>query len=483
MKMQDGEALGALHHDEIGDIDLVWRKVGTRKSDGYGLAKLVKFHPEVLDNLHGVLGCMHVTKRTENHVQLENEEYQEAVAQAQADYEARKKFEAERKAVGNEKPMPAIADKWDNTPKADGHKDEIALPDGTKLKDHYVLHESGASSPSHNPQNWQKTEGFPMDANDNSVNDRDYERDHDAQEHTKRIAEHYDQRALQNVPVVSNDGVVLSGNGRTMAGELAAQNNTDGAYVNYLKGHAYKWGFTAEQVADMQHPRVSFVPDEAMPYTAETFARFNQQEMKSQNKTEQAVKLGKTVSDDSFKRVVRTINGYDTLGDFYNDAQASLGAVYDLHNAGVVPQAQLAEMVDGVRGQERLSAVGREFLENVLIGKAFDSDPDVVRMLTAEPAMRQTVITALGEIADNIALGDGWSVQKELSDAVRLCFDAQQNGAKYGEIVSTFARQGVLFASTDELQTAADFNNATMLMLADVLNDKRVTLLKTIAVR
>lgn len=353
------------------------------------------------------------------------------------------------------------------------------LPDGTPLKGHYVLHESGASSPSHNPETWQKTDGFPMDANDNSVNDRDYERDRDAQEHTQSIARQYDQRALQSVPVVSNDGVVLSGNGRTMAGELAARDNTDGAYVNYLKEYASKFGFTPEQVEAMQHPRVSFVPDEAMPYTAETFAKFNQQEMKSQNKTEQAVKLGKTVSDDSFKGIVRTINGYDTLGDFYNDAEASLGAVYDLHNAGVVPQAQLAEMVDGIRGQEKLSAVGREFLENMLIGKAFESDPEVVRMLTAEPAMRQTVITALGEIVDNIALGGDWSLQGELADAVKLCFDARQGGAKYGEIVSTYARQGVLFADPDELQTVADFNNATMLMLADVLNDKRVTLLKT----
>ena len=353
------------------------------------------------------------------------------------------------------------------------------LPDGTPLKGHYVLHESGASSPSHNPETWQKTDGFPMDANDNSVNDRDYERDHDAQEHTQSIARQYDQRALQSVPVVSNDGVVLSGNGRTMAGELAARDNTDGAYVNYLKEYAPKFGFTPEQVEAMQHPRVSFVPDEAMPYTAETFAKFNQQEMKSQNKTEQAVKLGKTVNDDSFKGIVRTINGYDTLGDFYNDAEASLGAVYDLHNAGVVPQAQLAEMVDGVRGQEKLSAVGREFLENMLIGKAFEGDPEVVRMLTAEPAMRQTVITALGEIVDNIALGGDWSLQGELADAVKLCFDARQGGAKYGEIVSTYARQGVLFADPDELQTVADFNNATMLMLADVLNDKRVTLLKT----
>jgi len=443
---------------------------------------------EKIDEAQRVLDYWQQVRNIQNDIQrVENERraaedavrHDEAVAEAQAEYEARKQAEAERKAVGNENPMPAITEKWNNATKVDGHRDEIMLPDGTPLKGHYVLHESGASSPSHNPETWQKTDGFPMDANDNSVNDRDYERDHDAQEHTQSIARQYDQRALQSVPVVSNDGVVLSGNGRTMAGELAARDNTDGAYVNYLKEYAPKFGFTPEQVEAMQHPRVSFVPDEAMPYTAETFAKFNQQEMKSQNKTEQAVKLGKTVNDDSFKGIVRTINGYDTLGDFYNDAEASLGAVYDLHNAGVVPQAQLAEMVDGVRGQEKLSAVGREFLENMLIGKAFEGDPEVVRMLTAEPAMRQTVITALGEIVDNIALGGDWSLQGELADAVKLCFDARQGGAKYGEIVSTYARQGVLFADPDELQTVADFNNATMLMLADVLNDKRVTLLKT----
>lgn len=443
---------------------------------------------EKIDEAQRVLDYWNSVREIQNAIEREENErraaedavrHDEAVAQAQADYEARKQAEAERKAVGNENPMPAITEKWNNATKVDGHRDEIMLPDGTPLKGHYVLHESGASSPSHNPETWQKTDGFPMDANDNSVNDRDYERDRDAQEHTQSIARQYDQRALQSVPVVSNDGVVLSGNGRTMAGELAARDNTDGAYVNYLREYAPKFGFTAEQVEAMQHPRVSFVPDEAMPYTAETFARFNQQEMKSQNKTEQAVKLGKTVSDDSFKRIVRTINGYDTLGDFYNDAEASLGAVYDLHTAGVVPQAQLAEMVDGIRGQEKLSAVGREFLENMLIGKAFEGDPEVVRMLTAEPAMRQTVITALGEIVDNIALGGDWSLQQELADAVKLCFDARQGGAKYGEIVSTYARQGVLFADPDELQTVADFNNATMLMLADVLNDKRVTLLKT----
>lgn len=76
---RSGEAIGALHHKEIGDIDLVWGKEGTAHSDGYGLAKLAKFHPEVLFNLQEVLNDMVVTKRSTNRVQLESDKYQAAV--------------------------------------------------------------------------------------------------------------------------------------------------------------------------------------------------------------------------------------------------------------------------------------------------------------------------------------------------------------------------------------------------------------------
>ncbi|WP_147329210.1 putative barnase/colicin E5 family endoribonuclease [Prevotella disiens] len=79
LSKQDGEAIAALHHKDIGNIDLVWGKEGTAKSDGFGLAKLAKYHPEVLDNLQEILEDMIVTKRTDNRVQLESEKYQSAV--------------------------------------------------------------------------------------------------------------------------------------------------------------------------------------------------------------------------------------------------------------------------------------------------------------------------------------------------------------------------------------------------------------------
>ena len=79
LEKKEGEAVGALHHKDIGDIDLVWGKEGTAKSDGFGLAKLAKYHPEVLGNLQEILDAMVVVKRTDNRVQLESETHQASV--------------------------------------------------------------------------------------------------------------------------------------------------------------------------------------------------------------------------------------------------------------------------------------------------------------------------------------------------------------------------------------------------------------------
>ena len=76
---RDGEAIGALHHKDVGEIDLVWGEEGSAHSDGFGLAKLAKYHPEVLFNLQEILNDMAVAKRSANRVQLESEKYKAAV--------------------------------------------------------------------------------------------------------------------------------------------------------------------------------------------------------------------------------------------------------------------------------------------------------------------------------------------------------------------------------------------------------------------
>ena len=406
----------------------------------------------------------------------EAEIHQQAVKAEELRQQEELQKAAEQDKRGANNVAPAIREKWDIAPKIEGAPNEIVLPNGERVNGHYVLTESGAASPSHNAiAEFVKTEGFPVDENGQSVNDRDYERDKDAQNVTRNIARNYDSRAMQSPVVVSKDGVVLSGNGRTMAGELAAANNTDGAYIEHLKKYPQQFGFTPEQVQGMQHPRVVFVPDADMPYNAETFAKFNQQEMKAQSKAEQAVKLGKIVDDATLAHITRAINSYETLGEFYADHKATRAAIRELQSAGVLSQAQIAEMFDG----EGISAQGKEVLENMLIGKAFESNPDAIREITEFKSVRQSVITALAEIINNKSLGEDYSLENELSQAVDLVYKARKANHKAGDRVSSYARQQNLF-TFDEGDTVADYTNSVMLMLADILNDSRSTRLKKI---
>jgi hypothetical protein len=69
---QSGEAVAALHHPAVGDIDLIWGESGTSPGNGYGLAKLAKWHPEILDNLQETLDTMTAAARNENTVQLDS---------------------------------------------------------------------------------------------------------------------------------------------------------------------------------------------------------------------------------------------------------------------------------------------------------------------------------------------------------------------------------------------------------------------------
>lgn len=393
---------------------------------------------------------------------------------AVAELAEQKRIEAEKKAeqeaIGAHAVNPKIKEKWDAAPKVVGNADIITLPDGSKLRGHYVLTEAGAATASHDVNNaYKPTEGFPIDENGQSVNDRDYERDEDARKISRSIADNYDSRALQSVTVVDNNGITLSGNGRNIAGELAAQQGTDGAYIDYLREFPQKYGLTAEQVQSMQHPRVHFVPDEVLPYDAATFARFNAQEMKSQSKPEAAVKLGKVVSDNTFGNIVHSLAQYDRLSDFYANEKDANGAIMELVKAGVVNDKQLPELRTG----DALSAAGRELLENTLIGKVFQSNPDAVRQIIAQPGIKQSIVMALSEIAHNRTLANGYDLSEELSNAVDLVARAKQadpDTYKEGMPVSPFGRQQGLF--DDELGDKR-VTDATTLLLADILNSTK----------
>lgn len=392
----------------------------------------------------------------------------EAVARLEEDKRIAAKKAAEQAEVGTHAVNPKIKAKWDGATKVEGNPNAITLADGSTIRGHYVLTEAGAATASHDVNNaYEPTEGFPVDENGESVNDRDYKRDKDAQRIVRDMADSYDSRALQTPVIVSKDGVVLSGNNRTMSGEIAAKNGTDKAYVDHLREFGAMFGFTPEQIDGMQHPRVVFVPDEELPYDASTFARFNAEQQKKQSKPEHAVKLGKIVPDNVFTSITNDISRFDRMSDYYADDKSVASAISQLLDAGVINEMQLPELRTG----NALSAAGKELIENTLIGKVFQTSPDAVRQIISTPTLRQSVVMGLNEIANNRTLAkSGYDLSKELAAAVDLVSRAKSDSPeiyKEGMPVSPYGRQQGLF---DDEYGDSRVTDGVTLLLADLLN-------------
>lgn len=394
--------------------------------------------------------------------------HDDAVAQLAEQKRIAAEKAAEQEAIGTHAVNPKIKAKWDGATKVEGNPNAITLADGSTIRGHYVLTEAGAATASHDVNNaYEPTEGFPVDENGESVNDRDYKRDRDAQRIVRDMADNYDSRALQTPVIVSKDGVVLSGNNRTMSGEIAAKNGTDKAYVDHLREFGAMFGFTPEQIDGMQHPRVVFVPDEELPYDASTFARFNAEQQKKQSKPEHAVKLGKIVPDNVFTSITNDISRFDRMSDYYADDKSVASAISQLLDAGVINEMQLPELRTG----NALSAAGKELIENTLIGKVFQTSPDAVRQIISTPTLRQSVVMGLNEIANNRTLAkSGYDLSKELAAAVDLVSRAKSDSPdiyKEGMPVSPYGRQQGLF---DDEYGDSRVTDGVTLLLADLLN-------------
>lgn len=327
------------------------------------------------------------------------------------------------------------AQKFVNAPRLVGNKRTRMLPDGeTKIKGHYEIVPAESLTPSHDVNNgYKKSEGFPTDAEGRTVNDRDYEHDKAAQQNTDQIARKYNGMAIEHVPVVSDEGIVYDGNGRTMAGQKAAKEGTDGEYINDLLENAENFGFTREQIeqSGIEHPRLVMVTDERLPYDAATFAKFNRNEKKTQSNTEQAVAKAKTLTSDEVGAIVAEIEGNGSLDAFFNNSKAINDLVKTLVEKGIIGQNEVAQMMDS---PERLSAQGREYVKNLLLGSIFK--PETIRMLGIDSTVKNKAINAIRSVMDNMKLGE-FSLRDEIDQAIQLLYEARQGGNKVDTLLRT----------------------------------------------
>lgn len=341
--------------------------------------------------------------------------------------------------VGSVGRVGVAREKFESGLRVVGNKRTRTLADGSKLRGHYEIVDADSLTPSHNANDgYKKSEGFPVNEEGRTINDRDYENDKQAQLVTDMIAMKYDGQAVDQVPVVTSDGIVVDGNGRTMAGQKAAKNGTDSAYLEALKENAENYGFTAEQIeqSGIKHPRLVLVSDEPMKYDTATFAKFNKNEKKAQGNTQQAVANSKKLSTDEIGTIISEIEGSGSLDAFFNNPSAINSLLTRLVDNGVIGLNEVAGLREG---EDKLSAAGKDFVKNLLLGSVFSEN--TIRMMGADAMLKTKALNGIRAVTDNMKLGD-YALMKEIDQAVQLLYEARQGGSGVDAYLRTPAMFG-----------------------------------------
>lgn len=80
LRKRAGAVPNAIYNRGTGWIDVIWGYEGTGASDGYGLAKIAKFHPETVRKMAKIIAGMDVVSKTANRYKLESDKYSAAVS-------------------------------------------------------------------------------------------------------------------------------------------------------------------------------------------------------------------------------------------------------------------------------------------------------------------------------------------------------------------------------------------------------------------
>jgi hypothetical protein len=336
-----------------------------------------------------------------------------------------------------------IRKKYESFKSVEGNKKTVTLPNGNKIKCHYKIVEADAPTASHDERTYAPTEGFPKNENGQNINDRDYQNDADAQESVRRIAANFNSLALESPPIVTKDGIVISGNNRTMSSKLAARNGTDKAYLNDLREMIDEYGLEESDLEGFKNPRLVLEVDQEHEgdYTTEEFAQFNRDTKKTMSNVEKAVKLTKTLNEQKISSIASELSNYDTMSDMYNDPKGSQAFVSKLIEAGIIGDNEKAQYC---KSDGTLNDTGKDFVETVLVGSVLNENN--IRKLDGAGGkrIRQKLVRAILPLIENKGNGKEYSFNAELNTAVDIAVTVAKDHDTF-KTVDDYLAQGSLF--------------------------------------
>jgi hypothetical protein len=297
----------------------------------------------------------------------------------------------------------------------------------------YCLTSAQKLIPSHNPQRgFSRNPDYPTD-----VQERTYDRDKAEQLKVIGIAQNLIPElvfngapgAIDGLPVVTPSGIVLGGNGRTMALQL---HYAQGGQVarNYLLGHARQFGFTRAQVDALPDPVVVRVVSPAASGGAaqkrelqELVRLLNVPLTQSLDVRAESVAESRRLSDEVLDILSVALDGDISLAE-YLSSPASRTLASALRRSGILTDRNAGRLLSP--SGDSFSEDGKRFVERLLLAALI---PDVQILDRLDGRIRESLARSAPWWLSAAAGGTDWDLRPALAAAAADLIAMRREGA------------------------------------------------------
>ncbi len=289
------------------------------------------------------------------------------------------------------------------------------------LNARYELKEANQVYASHDPKDFKQVSKYPE-----NVQERAYHRDKAEQLKVIRNAQAINPEFMINTnpdavngpPIITEDGVVLGGNSRTMSMQRAYYDKGEPAekLKSYLKDHAHEVGLNPADVEAMENPvlvRVVDVPDRSTRNLQLLVRAMNESFTQAMDPRTMQVALGRRLDDSTLDSLANNMGEDETLNQFLSTGKSG-GFVNSLYRAGIIDDRNSNQYM--MKGSRRLNSDGKVLVARVLAGRVLDN-ADLLS--DTKPSIVESVAVTAPYLVKAAGSGTGY----DLSGSIQVALD------------------------------------------------------------
>lgn len=298
------------------------------------------------------------------------------------------------------------------------------------IKAEYVVIEADDLIASHNPISFAKHPSYPVGVQERMYHERQTEKMKIldiAQNIDPRMVVNTNADGINGTPVITEDGIVLGGNGRTMGMQRAYEQHPASAkkLKTYIMARAHDFGVSPLQVRAMKKPilvrRIEGGHD--VKRLRMISRKLNESLTQGMDPRTEEVTLAKNYVNEGLVDVlVHGIEADETLNAFFLSGR-SRDFTVALEQAGIIDQFNRDKYIDP--GTGLLNEEGRTRTERILAASVI---PNSTVLNTMQPSTRQNIAKSVPYIMK--AKANGWDITEPLVLAAKADVNRIKDGIK-----------------------------------------------------